>query len=98
MASVAACQKMWTAMRGAVGASSIARASRSTSSGYAATHPLEDFAETFRFYVIRRGRLKELLAEIGRKGKGVAVFEKFLTLHYFLAELRQRARERNSGG
>ncbi|MDP2576693.1 MAG: putative zinc-binding metallopeptidase [Gemmatimonadota bacterium] len=66
--------------------------------GYAATHPLEDFAETFRFYVIRRGRLKELLAEIGRKGKGVAVFEKFLTLHYFLAELRQRARERNSGG
>ncbi len=62
---------------------------------YAATHPLEDFAETFRFYVIRRGRLKELLAEIGRKGKGLGMFEKFLTLHYFLRELRQRTRAKN---
>jgi RNA polymerase subunit RPABC4/transcription elongation factor Spt4 len=61
---------------------------------YASKHPLEDFAETFRFYVIRRGRLKELLAEIGRKGKGVVVFEKFLTLHAYLQELRQKARER----
>lgn len=62
---------------------------------YASKHPLEDFAETFRFYVIRRGRLKELLAEIGRKGKGVVVYEKFLTLHNHLQELRQRARNRS---
>ena len=34
---------------------------------YAATHPQEDFAETFRFYVARRGRLRELFAEFGRK-------------------------------
>lgn len=61
---------------------------------YASKHPLEDFAETFRFYVIRRGRLKDLLAEIGRKGKGVVVYEKFLTLHAYLQELRQKARER----
>jgi hypothetical protein len=61
--------------------------------GYAATHPLEDFAETFRFYVLRRGRLKELLAEIGRKRKGVVVYEKFLVLHSYLKELRRRARE-----
>ncbi len=61
---------------------------------YASKHPLEDFAETFRFYVIRRGRLKDLLAEIGRKGKGVIVYEKFLTLHTYLQELRQKAREK----
>lgn len=61
---------------------------------YASKHPLEDFAETFRFYVIRRGRLKELLAEIGRKEKGVSVFEKFLTLHDYLQELRKKARQR----
>jgi hypothetical protein len=59
---------------------------------YASKHPLEDFAETFRFYVIRRARLKDLLAEIGRKGKGVVVYEKFLTLHAYLQELRQRSR------
>jgi hypothetical protein len=59
---------------------------------YASKHPLEDFAETFRFYVIRRGRMKDLLAEIGRKGKGVIVFEKFLTLHTFLQELRRKRR------
>jgi predicted RNA-binding Zn-ribbon protein involved in translation (DUF1610 family) len=59
---------------------------------YASKHPLEDFAETFRFYMIRRGRLKDLLAEIGRKGKGVIVFEKFLTLHSYLLELRQKRR------
>lgn len=61
---------------------------------YASKHPLEDFAETFRFYVIRRGRLKELLAEIGRKEKGVIVFEKFLTLHSYLQELRRKARRK----
>lgn len=61
---------------------------------YASKHPLEDFSETFRFYVIRRGRLKDLLAEIGRKGKGVIVYEKFLTLHDYLQELRQKAREK----
>ena len=27
-------------------------------SAYAAKHPQEDFAETFRFYVTRRGRLR----------------------------------------
>jgi predicted RNA-binding Zn-ribbon protein involved in translation (DUF1610 family) len=59
---------------------------------YASKHPLEDFAETFRFYVIRRGRLKDLLAEIGRKGKGVTVFEKFLTLHTYQQELRRKRR------
>jgi hypothetical protein len=63
---------------------------------YASKHPLEDFAETFRFYVIRRGRLKDLLAEIGRKGKGVIVFEKFLTLHAYLQELRRKNRNKNA--
>jgi predicted RNA-binding Zn-ribbon protein involved in translation (DUF1610 family) len=61
---------------------------------YASKHPLEDFSETFRFYVIRRGRLKDLLAEIGRLGKGVVVYEKFLTLHAYLQELRRRARSK----
>jgi hypothetical protein len=61
---------------------------------YASKHAEEDFAETFRFYVIRRGRLKDLLAEIGRKGKDVIVYEKFLTLHAYLQELRQRRRRR----
>jgi predicted amidophosphoribosyltransferase len=57
---------------------------------YASKHPLEDFSETFRFYVIRRGRLKDLLAEIGRLGKGVSVYEKFLTLHDYIQQLRKR--------
>ncbi len=55
---------------------------------YAATHPQEDFAETFRVYVARRGRLRELFAEFGRKRKGVIVFEKFLALHDFVRSLR----------
>ncbi len=62
---------------------------------YASKHPLEDFAETFRFYVIRRGRLKDLLAEIGRLGKGVIVYEKFLTLHAYVYELRRRGQNRS---
>ena len=53
-------------------------------SGYAATHPLEDFAETFRFYVTRRGKLRELFAEFGRKRKGVIVYEKFLALDRYI--------------
>jgi hypothetical protein len=57
-------------------------------SAYAATHPQEDFAETFRFYVARRGRLRELFAEFGRKRKGVRVYEKFLVLHDFVRSLR----------
>ncbi len=57
---------------------------------YAATHPLEDFAETFRFYVVRHGELKDLLAEIGRLGKGVIVYEKFLTLHNYIGQLRSK--------
>lgn len=57
-------------------------------SAYAAKHPEEDFAETFRFYVTRRGRMRELLAEVGQKRKGVVVYEKFLSLHYYLRSLR----------
>jgi len=57
-------------------------------SAYAATHPQEDFAETFRFYVMRRGRLRELFAEFGRKRKGVRLYEKFLVLHDFVRSLR----------
>jgi RNA polymerase subunit RPABC4/transcription elongation factor Spt4 len=55
---------------------------------YAARHPQEDFAETFRFYVTRRGRLRELFAEFGRKRKGVVVYEKFLALHDHIRALR----------
>jgi RNA polymerase subunit RPABC4/transcription elongation factor Spt4 len=57
-------------------------------SRYAGTHPQEDFAETFRFYVGRRGRLRELFSEFGRKRKGVIVFEKFLVLHDYVRSLR----------
>jgi hypothetical protein len=55
---------------------------------YAATHPQEDFAETFRLYVTRRARLRELFAEFGRKRKGVPVFEKVLVLHDYVRGLR----------
>ncbi|MGH7531179.1 MAG: putative zinc-binding metallopeptidase [Gemmatimonadales bacterium] len=57
-------------------------------SAYAATHPQEDFAETFRFYVARRGRLRELFNEFGRKRKAVRVYEKFLVLHDYVRSLR----------
>ena len=57
-------------------------------SRYAATHPQEDFAETFRFYVARRGKLRELFGEFGRKRKGVHLFEKFLVLHDYVRSLR----------
>src|SRR5436189_89419 len=63
---------------------------------YAATHPQEDFAETFRFYVARRGRLRELFAEFGRKRKGVPVFEKFLVLGDFIRSLRGGSERRRS--
>ena len=53
-------------------------------SSYAATHPQEDFAETFRLYVTRRGRMRELFAELGQKRKALVVYEKFLTLHDYL--------------
>jgi predicted RNA-binding Zn-ribbon protein involved in translation (DUF1610 family) len=59
-------------------------------STYAKRHPQEDFAETFRFYVTRRGRMRELLAEMGQKRKAVQVYEKFLLLHRFVRELRGR--------
>ena len=59
-------------------------------SGYATRHPQEDFAETFRFYVTRRGRLRELFQEFGQKRKGVIVYEKFLVLHEFVRTLRAR--------
>ena len=55
---------------------------------YAARHPQEDFAETFRFYVTRRGRLRELFAEFGQKRKGVSIYEKFLALHDYVRSLR----------
>lgn len=57
-------------------------------SGYAGRHPQEDFAETFRYYVTRRGRLRELFAELGTKRKGVVVYEKFLVLHDYVRSLR----------
>jgi hypothetical protein len=57
-------------------------------STYAHVHPQEDFAETFRFYTTRRGKLRELFAELGQKHKGVPVYEKFLALHDFLRRLR----------
>ncbi len=55
---------------------------------YAATHPLEDFAEVFRIYVTRRGKMKELLADLGRAYKDVIVYEKFMFLHRFVRSLR----------
>jgi hypothetical protein len=57
-------------------------------SAYATRHPQEDFAETFRFYLTRRGRLRELFAEFGRKRKGVIAYEKFLALHDYIRSLR----------
>jgi hypothetical protein len=57
-------------------------------SAYAERHPQEDFAETFRFYLTRRGKLRELFAELGRKRKGVVVYEKFLALHDYVRSLR----------
>lgn len=55
---------------------------------YGATHPLEEFAEVFRIYVTRRGRMKELLADLGRAHKDVIVYERFLFLHRFVRSLR----------
>jgi len=55
---------------------------------YAASHPQEDFAETFRIYVTRRGRMRELFSELGTKRKEVVVYEKFLELHRFVRALR----------
>ncbi len=55
---------------------------------YAATHPQEDFAETFRFYVTRGGRLRELFGELGQRRKEVIVYEKFLALHRYVRLLR----------
>jgi predicted amidophosphoribosyltransferase len=55
---------------------------------YAGTHPQEDFAETFRFYVTRRGKLRELFGEFGTKRKAVVLFEKFLVLHDYVRSLR----------
>ncbi len=56
--------------------------------GYAATHPLEDFAEVFRLYVTWRGRMRELLADLGRRRKDTIVYEKFLLLHRLNRTLR----------
>lgn len=66
----------------------VATAPRDHVTAYAGRHPQEDFAETFRFYVTRRGRLRELFTELGRKRKGVVVYEKFLLLRDYLRQLR----------
>jgi hypothetical protein len=66
----------------------IAIAPRDHVTAYSAKHPQEDFAETFRFYVTRRGRLRDLFAEFGRKRKGVSLYEKFLVLHDYVRALR----------
>jgi RNA polymerase subunit RPABC4/transcription elongation factor Spt4 len=58
---------------------------------YASLHPQEDFAETFRFYVTRHGRLRDLFAEFGRKRKGVAVYEKFMVLRDYTRSIWRRA-------
>lgn len=55
---------------------------------YAANHPLEDFAEVFRFYVLRKGHLKEVFRDLARARKDVAVYEKFLLLRRFVRSLR----------
>jgi len=57
---------------------------------YAAEHPEEDFAETFRFFVARHGRLRDVFADLGRKHKGVVVYEKFLVLRDYVREVRGR--------
>jgi hypothetical protein len=57
-------------------------------SAYAATHPLEDFAEVFRIYVSRKGRIKDLFIDLGRAHKDVILYEKFLLLHRFVRSLR----------
>jgi len=59
-------------------------------SGYATRHPQEDFAETFRFYLTRRGKLRELFSEFGSKRKGVVVYEKFLAMSGYMRSLRGR--------
>lgn len=61
-------------------------------SAYATEHPQEDFAETFRFFVTRHGRLRDLFAELGRKRKGVVVYQKFLVLQEYVSGLRRRSR------
>ena len=57
-------------------------------SAYAQQHPQEDFAETFRFYVTRHGKLRDLFSELGRKRKGVVVYQKFLVLQDYVRRLR----------
>ena len=68
----------------------VAIAPRDFVSAYAAKHPQEDFAETFRFYVTRRGRLRELFAEFGHgKRRGRLILPRaFLVLHDFVRALR----------
>ncbi len=55
---------------------------------YAATHPLEDFAEVFRIYVSRKAKMKELFTELGRVNKDLILYEKFILLHRFVRSLR----------
>ena len=55
---------------------------------YGASHPLEDFAETFRIYIGWRGQMKELLADLGRRRKEAVVYEKFLLMHRLVRSLR----------
>ncbi len=70
---------------------SVGRAPVDFITAYASTHPQEDFAETFRFYVTRRADLRALFGELGRKRKAPAVYERFLLLDRFLDRVRDTA-------
>ena len=68
----------------------VATAPPDPDTAYAMEHPQEDFAETFRFFVTRHGRLRDLFSELGRKRKGVIVYQKFLALQDYVKSLRMR--------
>lgn len=57
-------------------------------SHYGVYHPQEDFAETFRYYVLRGGRMGELREEAARTRKLPVVSARFSALDTFLGLLR----------
>ena len=57
-------------------------------SHYGQSHPQEDFAETFRYYVLRGGQLADLLSEARRTGKVEQVGERFRLLDAFVRAAR----------
>jgi hypothetical protein len=61
-------------------------------SHYGQYHPLEDFAETFRFYVLRGGHLADLHAEAARTRKHGLVAERFRMLDDYLRTLAAGSR------